>query len=77
MEPMSFQRRAGIVSLIFIAALTVYGLARLYSHPLIIYVVEQSLIQKAPAGSDPGLLRARFHAMLAAMPDRNVRLPNT
>ena len=71
---MSFRRRAGIVGLIFVIALAAYGTARFYSHSLVIYVVEQALIQKAPPGSDPTMLHARLHALLAALPDSKAKL---
>lgn len=71
---MSFRRRAGIVGLLFVVFLVAYGTARFYSHTLVIYVVEQALIQKAPAGTDPALIRMRFHALLATVPDNNAKL---
>ena len=71
---MSFRRRACVVGLLFAVALAFYGVARLYSHSLVLYVVEQSLMQKAPPGTDLTLLRMRFQAQLAALPDRRAVL---
>jgi len=71
---MSFRWRAGTVGMLFVVSLAAYGTARFFSHSLAIYVVEQALIQKAPAGTDPTLLRTRFHALLAAVPDSKAKL---
>ncbi len=70
---MSFRKRAGIVSVLGIIALAVYGTARYYRHPLVVYVVEQSLIQKAPPGTDPTLIREHLRALLASIPDPDTR----
>ncbi len=70
---MSFRQRAAIVGVLAVIALAVYGAARHYRHTLVIYVVEQSLMQKAPPGSDPALLAMRLRALLASIPDNNER----
>ena len=62
------------MGLLFALALMLYGTARLYSPALVLYVVEQTLIQKAPSGSDPALLHSRLHEFLAEAPDRNARM---
>ncbi len=74
MGPMNFQRRAAIVGFLAVIGLAVYCAGIVYSQALVVYVVEQSLAEKAPAGTDTALLRARFHAMLASIPDKKVRL---
>jgi hypothetical protein len=71
---MSFRQRAGIVGVLIIIGLAAYGTARFYSPSLVVYVVEQALIQKAPPGYDAALIRSRFHALLAALPDKNAKL---
>ncbi len=74
MGRMDFRRRAFIVSMLLIAAVAAYAAARSYSDRLLIYVVEQSLMQKAPPGTDPTQLRARFRSLLAGLPDRQSAL---
>jgi hypothetical protein len=71
---MSFRRRAGIAAAMAVLALAAYLPARLHSYSLVVYVVEQTLIQKAPLGSDPSVLRARLQKLLDAIPDRRARL---
>jgi hypothetical protein len=71
---MSFRRRAGIVGVLSVMALAAYGTARYFSDSLVFYVVEQSLLQKAPPGMDPTMIRARFRTLLSNIPDRNARL---
>ncbi len=71
---MSFRRRAAIVGLIAAVAAGVYIPARLHAYSLVIYVVEQSLIQKAPPGTDPAVIHERLGALLAAIPGRDAKL---
>ena len=59
---------------LFILALAVYGTVKLYSPLLIFYVVEQTLIQKAPPGTDPALLHARLQVIVYASPDAKTRM---
>ena len=51
-----------------------FGAANYYSPSLVLYVVEQTLVQKAPAGTDPALTRERLHTLLAAAPDQNAKM---
>ena len=55
-------------------ALGAYGAASYYSTDLIAYVVEQALIQKLPAGADPAEFHRKLRSLLAASPDRQVKL---
>ena len=55
-------------------ALILYGAAKYYSPSLVLYVVEQTLIQKAPTGSQPVLIHERLHTLLATAPDQNARM---
>lgn len=59
---------------IFILASILYGTAKYYAPPLILFVVEQSLAQKAPAGTDLTKLHERLHAYLSEAPDQDVRM---
>jgi hypothetical protein len=70
----TIRKRSAVIGSLFVLALGLYFAAKQYSSFLILYVVEQSLIQKAPEGTDPARLRARFHSHIAAVPDQDARL---
>ena len=71
---MPIQKRLIILSVLFAFAAVLYGAAKYYSPSLILYVVEQSLEQKAPSGTDSIMLRERLHALLGAIPDKNAQM---
>jgi hypothetical protein len=71
---MTIQRRLAIVAAMLVFAFILYGAAKYYSPLLVDYVVEQSLLQKAPAGIDPAQLRERLHLYLSTAPDKNRRM---
>jgi hypothetical protein len=71
---MTIQKRSIVVITLGILALASYGTARYYSPALVLHVVEQSLIQKAPLETDPTWLRSRLHALLSTAPDKNARM---
>lgn len=48
--------------------------AKLSAGWMVAYVVEETLIQKAPAGMDPHVLRSRLESRLDVCPDRATRL---
>jgi hypothetical protein len=55
-------------------ALVIYGTARYYSQSLVLFVVEQTLLQRSPSGSDPELLRRRLETHLAASPGQDGKM---
>ncbi len=71
---MALKLRLVVAGLITGLGLSVLGVARHYSAPIITYVVEEALIQKLPTGTDSNLVRSRFHAMLGQIHDRKSRL---
>jgi hypothetical protein len=71
---MAIQRRLLFAAVLFALALVLYGTGKYYSTPLILYVVEQSLAQKAPAGIEPRQLRERLHYYLDSAPDKNKKM---
>jgi hypothetical protein len=71
---MTIQKRLIFVAAFFAFALVLYGAGKHYSAPLVLHVVEQSLVQKAPAGMDPAQIRERLHAFLAAAPDQEKKM---
>jgi hypothetical protein len=71
---MTIQKRSMIVGIVFAFAFILYGAAKYYSSSLILYVVEQSLIQKSPTGTDPARLQERLRAFLSTTSDQNARM---
>ncbi|HTY64153.1 MAG TPA: hypothetical protein VMG30_18025 [Acidobacteriota bacterium] len=71
---MAIRKRLIIAGIISALSVILYGAGLHYSPALIQYVVEQSLIQKAPAGTDPVELHKRLHALVSAIPDQNTRM---
>ena len=67
---MTIQKRSLVIGSLFVFASVLYGATKHYSPSLIRYVVEQSLIQKAPPGTNPASLHERVHALLSAAPDK-------
>ena len=70
---MTIQKRATVVIMLGILAVSSYGTAKYYAPALVLHVVEQSLIQKAPSEIDPPLLKERLHALLSAVPDQKAK----
>ena len=71
---MAIQKRSIIVGILFAFALTLYGAAKYYSPFLIRHVVEQSLKQKAPPGTDIAHLQDRVRAHLSTAADQNAKI---
>jgi hypothetical protein len=70
----TIQKRSLIVGLLLAFTLILYGAAKYYSPALIFFVVEQSLIQKAPPGIDSALIHARLSALIAKDPDHKAQM---
>jgi hypothetical protein len=70
----TIQRRSITAGLLLAFALILYGTAKYHSPSLIFYVVEQSLIQKAPSGMDPVMLHERLHALIVKEPDPHAQM---
>jgi hypothetical protein len=71
---MTFRGRVWVMGSLIAAALTIYGVAKLKAPSLMTYVTEQTLLQKAPPGTDTELLDKRFHAYLSSLPDSEAKL---
>ena len=71
---MNIQKRLTIAGIILTFLLILYGAGRYNSPSLIRHVVEQSLMQKAPAGTDPALLQKRLDALLSGAPDQKAQM---
>jgi hypothetical protein len=68
---MTVRKRSLLIGSLCVFALVLYGAAKYYSPSLVRYVVEQSLLQKAPSGANAASLHERFNALLSATPDSN------
>jgi hypothetical protein len=68
------KKRLAVAIAVLILVLSVYGTVKLYSPSLIFYVVEQTLIQKAPPGTDPALLHERLQLLVSASPNPEARM---
>jgi hypothetical protein len=71
---MTIKKRSTILIAILILASIAYGAAKFYSPFIIFYVVEQTLIQKAPPGTDPALLRKRLQDIVSAAPNQSAQM---
>jgi hypothetical protein len=71
---MTFRQRTLRLLCLGVVAGGAYAVTRIYSSILVTYVVEESLIQKAPDGADTGQIRARFQGLVHTIPDRGTRL---
>jgi hypothetical protein len=71
---MTIRKRSIVMAALLIFALTSYGIARYYTPSLILHVVEQSIIQKAPPGIKAQMVHQRLHSLLSEMPDQNSRM---
>ena len=71
---MNIRKRSLILGLLLAVVSVGYGAARHYSPFLVEYVVEQTLVQKAPSGTDPVLLKSRLHALLSVAPNQELRM---
>ncbi len=71
---MAIQKRWIVAAALMLIASILYGAGRYCSPSLIQYVVEQSLIQKAPPATDAVYIQKRLRAVLSSMPDKRARM---
>ncbi len=71
---MTIQKRSIVIVMVFALASILYGAAKYYSSSIILYVAEQSLIQKAPTGTDPAELHQRLSTLLSMAPDQKIKM---
>jgi hypothetical protein len=71
---MTLRRRLGIAALLALPVLVIYGLGRYYSPDIITLIVEQSLIEKAPPGTNPEVVTARFHRLMAGCATHDAKM---
>ncbi len=70
---MTIRKRSIVMVAIASLFLVLYATARMNSHILLEYVVERTLIQKSPVGSDPVEVSRRFRSMLDDLSDKRKR----
>ncbi len=68
------RRRIWATGMIFLLALSCYAALRKYSPALVAFVVEETLVRKAPDNADPGRVRSRFQRLISGCPDDAARL---
>jgi hypothetical protein len=71
---MTIQKRSIVIGLIVLFLAMLYGIAKFNSPFLVEYIVEQTLIQKAPPGTDPAKIHERLQELLAQAQDRRTRI---
>ena len=71
---MTIRKRSIVVVSLFVIASVLYGASKYYSPSLVLYVVEQSLMQKAPPGINASLIHERFRARVFSAPDQASRM---
>jgi hypothetical protein len=67
---MTIQKRSLIILYIIVLLSMLYGVAKYKSTYLVEFIVERTLIQKAPSGTDPARVRDRLRVLIEGMPDR-------
>jgi hypothetical protein len=63
-----------VIGSLVVLVSVLYGAAKHYSPSLVLYVVEQSLIQKAPPGNNLPCLHQRLRTYISAAPDKNSQM---
>lgn len=71
---MTFERRLVVAGLLAVFAVASLTAAKRFSVPLIAYVVEEALVQKLPAGTDPSDARRKFRDLISGLPGRQMKL---
>jgi hypothetical protein len=71
---LTFRKRIAVLGLLLVLFLAVYGVGRHYSAVIVTFVVEQTLIQKAPRAENPLMIRGRFEQLMQSVPaDRKLK----
>ncbi len=63
-----FRQRIAVLVFLILIYLVVVAISKHFSPAVVTYVVQEALIQKAPEGVSPAVVRERFEALLQAMP---------
>jgi len=72
----SLKQRLGVLALLSLPFLGLYGVGRHYSPAIVAYLVRHALVQKAPEGVNPGDAARRFDALIGNLneDDKMLRL---
>ena len=61
----NFKWRISVLGVMAVLFLLVYGIGRYYSPRIVGYVVEEAVVQKAPEGMSPMIVRKRFETVMS------------
>jgi hypothetical protein len=70
----TLKRRLIVAGIAVSLAAAILVTAKRFSVSLIAYVVEEALVQKLPAGTDPPVVRREFRTLIAGVPDEKLKL---
>ena len=71
---MPIRKRLGIAVILVLPALAAYILGRQYAPDVITFVVEHTLVEKSPPGTDSELVKSRFRNMIAGCATTETRM---
>ena len=71
---MTLRRRLGIAVLLVFPGFAAYVLGRYYSPDVIAFIVEHTLVEKSPPGTDPESVKSRFRNMIAGCTTADLRM---
>ena len=71
---MPLRKRLGIAVLLVLPAFVAYLLGRCYAPDVITFIVEHTLVEKSPDGTDPELVKSRFRNMIAGCTTTETRM---
>jgi hypothetical protein len=71
---MTIQKRSAVIATIAFTALVFWGVSKYYAPRLVLHVVEQSLVQKAPPEADPTGIQQRLQNYLSTAPDQKAQM---
>jgi hypothetical protein len=71
---MTIRRRSAVLGILVASLGTLYVAAKLNSPYLVEYIVEKTLIQKVPPGTDPVRIHESLEELLATAPNRQAKL---
>ncbi len=71
---MTLRNRLATLGILGAVAIACYGTARYYSPAIVIFVVEQALLQKAPAALSSAAVEQKYRGLMESLPTRDDKL---
>ncbi len=71
---MALRNRLATLGILGAVAIACYGTAKHYSPAMVIFVVEQALLQKAPAALSPVVVTREYRELMESLPTRDDKL---